>query len=818
MSGFTDAAFAGAGALPGLELWRIEKGVPTKTEANGKFHKGDSYILLSTKQAPTSSALTWDIHFWLGSESSQDEIGICAYKTVELDESLGGGPVQYREVEGGESPQFLSYFKSSGIEYLPGGIESGFTKVDRDAYETRLLQVKGKRTVRCTSVAISNASLNTGDCFILDMGKSLYLYNGRDANKHEKAKAVETAIAIRDNERGGGATITIINEDPDNEAFWEALGGKIEVTNPGEDDQRAERKAELNIKMFKISDASGSVTMEKVDEGKLDKALLDTSDTFLVDTGSSLIVWVGRGSTATEKKEGMMRANSYLVDNNMPHTTPVSRVVEGAETTIFKSLFGQWNPPIKFDFTQPPSSGVAKVEQKDVDVAAMHARKSADDKPVDDGSGIVQVWRVEDFKKVEVDDATLGQFFGGDSYVILYTYQKNGVEEYIIYFWQGRESSQDEKGASALLAKELDDELKDRPVQVRVVQGKEPAHFRAMFHGEMIIRAGGKASGFKNKNDSDSYDVDGTELYHVKGTTADNTYGVQIKEAATELNSGDCFVLLVPEKTYVWSGSGSNDAEKAAAASIAEVIKSGPVEAISEGGEPEEFWTALGGKADYPKMRPGEPEPADPRLFQLSNATGTFDVEEICNFTQDDLVDDDVMLLDCFSSVFLWIGHNANDAEKKEAVKTAQQYVATANDGRDDDTPIMVVKAGREPNLFSQHFLGWDDDFYEKNKFVDPYAAKLDSMKATQKEVEEEEPIIIQKDSDIGEALGGVKAGTTFTLAELQGGKVEGIDNSKKEEYLSDADFQEAFGMDKAAFAGLAKWKQQGAKKKAGIF
>jgi hypothetical protein len=37
----------------------------------------------------------------------QDEIGICAYKTVELDESLGGGPVQYREVEGGESPQFL---------------------------------------------------------------------------------------------------------------------------------------------------------------------------------------------------------------------------------------------------------------------------------------------------------------------------------------------------------------------------------------------------------------------------------------------------------------------------------------------------------------------------------------------------------------------------------------------------------------------------------------------------------------------------------------------------------------------------------------
>lgn len=33
-----------------------------------------------------------------------------------------------------------------------------------------------------------------------------------------------------------------------------------------------------------------------------------------------------------------------------------------------------------------------------------------------------------------------GQFFGGDSYVILYTYLVNGKENYIIYFWQGQVS------------------------------------------------------------------------------------------------------------------------------------------------------------------------------------------------------------------------------------------------------------------------------------------------------------------------------------------------------------------------------------------
>ena len=39
-----------------------------------------------------------------------------------------------------------------------------------------------------------------------------------------------------------------------------------------------------------------------------------------------------------------------------------------------------------------------------------------------------------------------GQFYGGDSYVVLYTYQKNKKTEHIIYFWLGHTSSTDEIG------------------------------------------------------------------------------------------------------------------------------------------------------------------------------------------------------------------------------------------------------------------------------------------------------------------------------------------------------------------------------------
>lgn len=35
-----------------------------------------------------------------------------------------------------------------------------------------------------------------------------------------------------------------------------------------------------------------------------------------------------------------------------------------------------------------------------------------------------------------MDEGTRGFFFGGDSYVMKYTYEINGNERYIIYFWQ----------------------------------------------------------------------------------------------------------------------------------------------------------------------------------------------------------------------------------------------------------------------------------------------------------------------------------------------------------------------------------------------
>jgi hypothetical protein len=830
-----DPAFAGAGQAAGLTIWRIENKqvVSWPAEKHGKFHQGDSYIVLHTKQK--SSGLEWDIHFWLGSESSQDEIGICAYKTVELDESLGGGPVQYREVEGHESQQFLSLFKrSGGIEYVPGGVESGFAHVERDVYETRLLHLKGARTVRCKPVPVNNSSLCTGDVFILDMGLKLFLWNGGEANRKEKAKGAEMLQKIKNEERGGRADLVFMDEDPQNGEFWGALGGFINVTNPGDDDEAAERHAREQTKLLKISDASGSLQVDEIplDNGKLLKSQLDTNDVFIVDADVEIFVWIGRGATAQEKREGMIHASNYLTQANKPAWTPISRVVEGAETPVFKGFFFQWDPPRAVNFGATPAGverGIAAArEQKAIDFSALHSGGVPEEETmVDDGTGQIQIWRIENFDKVPVPEDTYGQFYGGDSYVMLYTYEKRGAVEYIIYFWQGNESSNDEKGASALKAKELDDELGDRPVQVRVVQGKEPPHFRQLFKGRMIVHAGGKASGFTNRNDTDSYDTDGISLFHVKGSGPLNTYAVQVEERCSSLNSGDCFVLLTPSTMYVWNGSGANESEREVAANIADILKNKDgvnrqVVALNEGQEPDEFWTPLGGKTEYSQFPAQDEPPREPRLFQCSNVTGAFEIEEVFNFTQEDLCDDDVMLLDTYNTVYVWVGSQSNQQEKDMAFQAAADYIAHATDGRDPDTSIIKTKAGAEPPMFTMHFIGWDPQMAEKNKFIDPYQERLRRMRAERGEDVDDPGTITM--NQVAAAGAGDTSGPKrpfsekLTLDEIKSGAHDNLDPANKEKYLSDSEFVAHLGCQPNEFDGLPGWKKKQKKQSLGIW
>ncbi|ESO10631.1 hypothetical protein HELRODRAFT_185261 [Helobdella robusta] len=329
-SAMTETAWKNAGSKVGIKIWRIVKFKVTDwpEKEYGKFYSGDSYIILNTyKPNPSSNELAHDLHFWIGSQSSQDEYGTAAYKTVELDTYLDDVPVQHREVEGYESDLFKSYFKQ-GITLLAGGAETGFNHVKPTEYKPRLLHFHGnKQNVTLNEVPLNAGRLKSEDVFILDLGLVVYQWNGSDSNKDERFKALQYLQLLK-SERGKCQCETLEDSDtPKTHEFYKHLN------QPDEPDHIKPYQATEKT-LHKVSDESGHLKQTEVKKGNIHLSDLKSQDVFIVDTGVSCFVWVGKQASHEEKQNGLGYAHSYLMKTNHP-LVPIHVVKEGQQSKEF---------------------------------------------------------------------------------------------------------------------------------------------------------------------------------------------------------------------------------------------------------------------------------------------------------------------------------------------------------------------------------------------------------------------------------------------------------------------------------------------------
>lgn len=703
--------FTTAGKKPGRQAWRIENMdlKPCPEAVHGSFYTGDAYLLLLTTQAPS-----YCIHMWLGAECSQDESGAAAIFAMQLDDYLGGKPVQFREVQGHESQTFLGYFKS-GIQYKMGGVASGFKHVKTNSPDVkRLLHVKGRRVVRATEKEMRWSSFNQGDCFIIDHGMDIFVWCGSQSNHFEKLKASQLAIDIRDNEKNGRGKIHKFDEGSEPEEVIKILGTKPAIAPCSSDDEQVEKTYKKKASLYMISDASGQMKVTCVEQSSpFKQAVLSPEECYILDNGMDGIIFVWKGPKANkqERKEAMATGEKFSKDKNYSKHIQIQVLPAGGETTLFKQFFSDWRDR---DETTGPSKAytigrIAKVEQIPFDASKLHTNNAmaAQHGMVDNGKGKVQIWRVETGDLAPVDPAAYGHFYGGDCYLILYSYKPGGGEKHIIYTWQGLKCTQDELAASAYLTVRLDDSMGGCPVQVRVTQGQEPAHLMSLFQGKpMIIHLGGTST------KAGQSQAASTRLFHIRQSSSGATRAVEVEASASNLNSNDVFVLKTPKALFVWRGAGATDEEMAASRHVTGFLGGNPSQ-VAEGKEPADFWSSMGGKKNYQSSHTLKRSVTNPRLFGCSNKTGRFIVEEVPgDFTQSDLATDDVMLLDTGDQIFLWVGKDANAEERKEAPRIAEDYVKTDPSGR-QGMAITTIRQGEEPPTFTGWFQAWDPNMWD---------------------------------------------------------------------------------------------------------
>lgn len=361
------------------------------------------------------------------------------------------------------------------------------------------------------------------------------------------------------------------------------------------------------------------------------------------------------------------------------------------------------------------------------------------------------VWRIENFAVVPIPKSSHGQFYDGDSYIILHSQQlKTNPPNpdtppkltHAIHFLLGAHTSQDEAGTAAYKTVELDSFLHGAATQHRELQAQPSASFLALFP-RLTFRRGGVASGFRHVGDAEAAAEQAAEAvvtllrvfkHPCAGAAgADAVVVCEVEPDWRSLDEGDVFVLEKGKggKIWVWQGARCSPMEKAKAAQVVHEMKLAKrvdVEVVSQA-EPRSrlVVTMLGGgeddgfgvlKAPRPIVgamsgsRPGSAadgeEGREKRLFKLSDESGQLQfglVKDGAGISRADLDGDDVFVLDdAGRTIWVWEGQGASKAEKAMWLKVAQAYVRKLQgEGGNDEaylTPIAKVREGNESSAF----------------------------------------------------------------------------------------------------------------------
>lgn len=174
--------------------------------------------------------------------------------------------------------------------------------------------------------------------------------------------------------------------------------------------------------------------------------IFSTGDTYVVDAGDRIWIWLGEKTTVDEKFAGAFISN--LIDKQRKGKPRVETVHQGGESLEFRKTVG----PMRI-VDQDLAKSILKKTEKKTHPVVMYRISGEEFKTLDD----IQ------FVQVPLSKASLDS----EDVFLIDTYDT-------IYIWQGKKSSVREKVVGGRIARKFDAERVGVQKEVFVEEGQEP--------------------------------------------------------------------------------------------------------------------------------------------------------------------------------------------------------------------------------------------------------------------------------------------------------------------------------------------------------
>ncbi|KAH8414784.1 hypothetical protein KR215_003987 [Drosophila sulfurigaster] len=590
-----------------FELWKIDE---DRLEAvaraqYGTFYENCAYIIYAsslvghcanhetiTREQKPNVPLERYIHYWLGSNVSEQNRSNVGHKIQELDSYLGNVASIYRETQNHESARFLSYFKK-GYDVLSGALINSVQKV-------RLFQLYGRKWLRAIELAeIEWSHFNSDYIMVLQMEAITFVWIGRSSASIERRSALAWVQRQRGKDSG---TICIVDDgyeqamSAEHKQAWNMVlplqQRRVFQSNQQLDSNSYDSKTNDDVNgssnKFRIYKCNqrGRLHLDQLHVGMPSKDdLSDAHGVYLLDNyGQRIWLWVGAQATQADALTGMGNGRAFVKKRKYANSTLVVRVLEGQEPVEFKRLFGNWLT-VWQDSTRGHKPVSTKFGKLDAVLLCELPKMAADTQLVDGGRGERVLYRIFGDQLVELPATKVTFFTTNASYVVKYTVQcatvvaadvaSVGVKS-IIYQWNGSEASAETIAKADSFAMASFESMQGAEAMfVQLYEFDETPHFLQLFEGKLIIMR-------------DQYYA-GELLLKIYGDASYNSKAVE-EHPLSAISSKDCYVIKT-NHVWVWCGQSSTGDAREMAKSVGALL--GESSLMLEGKESKEFWQSV---------------------------------------------------------------------------------------------------------------------------------------------------------------------------------------------------------------------------------